>query len=57
LSQQIKIAKLQTANRLEEQRSVNSHFSIKLASAQTEIDAKMDMVKLWKLNDRNDPLF
>ena len=36
---------------------MNSHFSIKLASVQTEIDAKMDMVKLWKLDDRNDPLF
>ena len=22
-----------------------------------EIDAKMDMAKLWKLDDRNDPLF
>ena len=57
LSQQIEIAKLQTANRLEERRSVDSHYSIKLASIQMEIDAKMDMAKLWKLDDRNDPLF
>ena len=57
LSQQIEIAKLQTANRLEERRSVDSHYSIKLASIQMQIDAKMDMAKLWKLDDRNDPLF
>jgi hypothetical protein len=56
LSQKIEIAKLQTANRLEEWRSVDSHYSINLASIEMEFDAKMDMAKLWKLDDRNDPL-
>jgi hypothetical protein len=57
LSHQIEIAKLQTANRLEERRSVDSHYSIQLASIQLEINAKMDMAKLCKLDDRNDPVF
>jgi hypothetical protein len=56
LSQQIEIAKLQTARSIEERRALDNKHATALLSLQNDIDNRMELAKMWQVADRNDPI-
>ena len=57
LTQQIEVAKLETAKFLEERRLVDNEFSQEMTNIQTDIDNRIKLARLWGVTDRQDPIF
>ena len=57
MTQQLEIVKLQSIRTMEEQKASEAEFTTACHNFQTEIDNRMELARMWKVTDRNDPLF
>ena len=57
ITQQIEVAKLETAKFLEERRLFDNEFSQEMTNIQTDIDNRIKLARLWGVTDRQDPIF
>ena len=57
MTQQLEIVKLQSIRAMDEQKASEAEFATACHNLQSEIDNRMELARMWKVTDRNDPLF
>ena len=57
VTQQLEIVKIQSIRTMEEQKTCEAEFATGCHNLQSEIDNRMELARMWKVTDQNDPLF